>query len=347
MTRPPTRSALLALAAAALPLLAPAAAPAQEGVPAEDVPAGPARDVPAGVTPIDLGFEASDGASLELDAVVVPGGNHYHYYTEDGQTFDMPSAGGALDPVLTTEQHATGERSLKLECAPNDGKDRDRIEFRVKQGNADAKRGRDAFRFGDDRWYGAKIYIDPITEPPTPDKWIHVSQLWQPHTIGGPAAAVSWGVPMAMSFHPVKPGDPKVFDLYAVAKSDGDRSQFELGTLAPGRWHEITFNTKLANSKSDGKGHFRIWIDGKPVINEAVNIGNYPREDPAHDFVAGDSMDVRFGIYRKAQQTTTRLYLDDVWFDDKPHSPDTKPLAATPAAGGDAATLAAGRGKGE
>ncbi|HEV7302477.1 MAG TPA: heparin lyase I family protein [Tepidisphaeraceae bacterium] len=270
--------------------------------------------------PIDLGFETSDGAALELNAVKTSGPNRYHFYIEDGMRFDMPASGASLDPVLSTDQAASGSRSLKLSAVANPGTDRDRVELRVKHGRGDPELGRQPFRFGEDRWYGVKIFIDPSSQPPAPGQWLHINQLWQPHTVGK-AKNVEWGIPSAMSFHPVKAGEPAQWSLYVVTKSDGSRTSLDLDNLIPGKWHDFTYNVMLSHSKDDITGHFRMWIDGNVVADETLDIGNFPRTDVALGFEALDAMDLRFGIYRKAQQADQTLYLDDVWFSDRPRDP--------------------------
>jgi hypothetical protein len=280
--------------------------------------AAPATRPAEGFTPLHLDFDAD--ASLELNAVQGGGTLRYHFYTEDGQKFDMPARGAGAEPVLSTEQAASGDTSLKLSTAGNDGTDRDRLELRLKHGRGDEGLGREPFRFGQDRWYGFKIYIDPASAPARPNgRWTHVHQLWQPVKNAGSKPG-GWGIPMAVSFKPVAAGEEPSFTLEAVAKSDGRRSQFTLGTLEPGQWHELTFNVMLSHSTDEIDGHFRVWLDGEPTVNETVDIGNTPEVIDELDFKAYDAMDVRFGLYRKQQAGDQTLYLDDVWFDDAPPS---------------------------
>ena len=242
----------------------------------------------------------------------------YHFLTEDGQKFDMPALGESLDPALSDEQAASGGRSLKLTTAGNDGEGRDRVELRLKHGKGDENLGREPFRFGQDRWYGLKIYIDPDSAPARPGgRWTHIHQLWQPHNVEK-AMQAGWGIPLAVSFEPVAAGDEPTFVVTAVAKSDGRREQFTLGELTPGRWHELTFNVMLSHSEDDIDGHFRVWLDGENTVDATVDIGNAPGVDESIGFEALDAMDVRFGLYRKQQPGTQTLYLDDVWFDDAP-----------------------------
>jgi hypothetical protein len=319
-----TRMVWMALVA---PLIVGGLTRADDGeVAAGALPAGTASTRPA-FTPIHLGFEEADHPHFELNKVVIPAGNRYHFYTENGMRFDLPASGKALDPVLSTEQAASGKQSLKLVCVANDGTDRDRIELRVKHSQGDEAFGRDFLTFGQDRWYGAKIYIDPSTTPPTRENWIHLHQLWQPAMPLSKASGYGLGVPLAMSLHAVAVGQPAKFDLYGVAKSDAGREQMEIGDLTPGQWHELTFNVKLSHGKDDIDGYWRVWVDGKRVIDQTVDIGNYPRHNEPPGFDVGSTMDLRFGIYRKAQQTTTTIYLDDVWFDNHPHDPNTRPRA--------------------
>lgn len=280
---------------------------------------GPATRPDEGFTPIHLDFDAD--ASLELNAVQGGGTARYHFYVEGGQRFDMPAMGQSVEPQLSTEQAVSGNTSLKLTTLGSNGKDRDRVELRLKHGKGDPNLGREPFRFGQDRWYGLKIFIDPNSAPARPGgRWVHVHQLWQPHNVET-ARLAGWGIPLAVGFKPVAADEAVKFQLAAVAKSDGRREQFTLGNLEPGRWHELTFNVMLSHSQDDIDGHFRVWLDGQQTVDATVDIGNAPGVDESIGFESLDAMDVRFGLYRKQQAGDQTLYLDDVWFDDHPPRP--------------------------
>jgi hypothetical protein len=260
-----------------------------------------------------VGFEPSEGGELALNQVHGNNTARYHFYTEDGRRFNLPAMGDSADPALSDAQARSGTHSLRLHVGPStSGVDRDRAEFRLKHGAGDEQ----PFQFGQDRWYGCSLFIDPESEPPSPGRWMHVGQLWQPSTVGQLARQHEWGIPMAMSFLTRQEG----WVLSLVAKSDGRRHQSQIGQLTPGQWHDLTFNVMLSHSRDDIDGHLRVWLDGQSVIDEPIDVGNYPR-DLDDGFVALDAMDIRFGIYRMNQATSQTLYLDDIWFDDTPREP--------------------------
>ena len=265
-------------------------------------------------------FEPGRGAELTINAVTSPT-IRYSFYDQDGRRYNLPAQGGTADPKLSDEQAREGEHSLKLHCGATEGDDRDRVEFRLKTGSTDDE----PFRFGQERWYGWSLFIDPSSETPDPGRWLHVGQLWQPSTVGRAAKRVEWGIPGALSFLP----SASDWALDVVLKSDGQREQFSFGTLEPGQWHDIVLNVKLSHSHDDTDGHYRAWVNGEPVVNEIVGIGNFPRVDG--DFEAKDAMDIRMGMYRKNQPKTQTFYLDEIWFDEKPKDPA---MAELPVGGG-------------
>ncbi|MEM8494322.1 MAG: heparin lyase I family protein [Planctomycetota bacterium] len=267
-----------------------------------------------------VGFEPTEGAVVHTNAVRGNGTTRYHFIDEDGRRFNLPALGSTAKPELSTEQARSGTHSLKLHAPPTTTSDsRDRLEFRFKQGSNDEV----PFQFGQDRWYGYSLFIDPASDPPVSGKYVHVGQLWQPSTVGELARQNEWGIPMAMSFLPNREG----FVLSAVCKSDGKRSQFEIGQLETGVWHDLVFNVLLSHSKDDIDGHFRVWLNGESVVDETVEVGNYPHNQD-DGFWAGDAMDIRFGIYRRAQPLTQTMFLDDVWFADTPPDPAMELRAA-------------------
>lgn len=265
---------------------------------------------------VDLGFEEEQG-TLDLNAVRGGGTARYHFYTQDGWKYDMPAMGESIDPEFTTAHAHTGNRSLVLQAGPADADadDRDRVELRVMHGKSHPE----PFQFGQDRWYGMSLMIDPESVAPRPGRWLHIHQLWQPSTVGQAARDAKWGIPQAMSVAPSKDG--KTWNIHSVVKSDGRREQYDLGELTPGQWHTFVFNVMLSHSKDDIDGHFRVWIDGESRCDATVDVGNYPRTPADNDppgFFAYDGMDVRFGLYRKRQTEMQRFYLDDVWFGSEP-----------------------------
>ncbi len=252
-------------------------------------------------------FEPSGGGEIKLDAVI-GNGIRYSFYDQDGRRYNLPTMGGVDDPTLSSEQARAGSHSLRIHCGPTEGDGRDRLEFRLKAGSTDEE----PLTFGQDRWYGWSLYIDPASQPAPAGKYLHVTQLWQPSTVGRMAKRAKWGIPGAGSFLPGRDG----FELDLVLKSDGAREQFSLGDLEPGQWHDIVFHVLLSHSKDDKRGYFQAWVNGEPVANEFVEIGNFPRD--ADGFVAKDTMDIRMGLYRKNQQATQTFFLDEIWYDDRP-----------------------------
>jgi len=264
---------------------------------------------------VETSFEEDQG-KLELNQVFGSGSSRYHFYVQDGWKYDMPAMGESKDPAFTTAQAHSGSRSLMLQAGPADAdaNDRDRVELRIMHGKSHPE----PFQFGQNRWYGMSLMIDPESQPPRRGRWLHIHQLWQPSTVGQAARDANWGIPQAMS---LLSKDGKTWSIHSVVKSDGRREQYDLGELTPGQWHTFVFNVMLSHSKDDIDGHFRVWIDGENRCDATVDVGNYPRVPADNDppgFFAFDGMDVRFGIYRKRQTEMQRLYLDDVWFGSEP-----------------------------
>lgn len=104
----------------------------------------------------------------------------FHFWDEGSRRYNLPAEGDAPAPEVVEDPLRPGNHALRLGIGPTADGIKDRLEFRLKTGYTDTE----PLRFGEDRWWGWSLYLDPESEPPAAGDWVHFAQLWQPSTVG-------------------------------------------------------------------------------------------------------------------------------------------------------------------
>lgn len=194
--------------------------------------------------------------------------------------------------------------------------DRDRFEMRPVHGEGDL-----ALQFGQIRYFGYAIYIDPAN--PIPTEWTHISQCWQRPVVDLETSNVSV-VPMWMSLVEYEGGFGWTIKLKNEGVPLGDGTYPGQSTLvATGPfnygWNTVIMRLEPQHRYSSEQANFTVWINETreeyPTAHSSYPWGTTPDTDlPPSTLLTGmtDRFDVRCGVYRLKQNVSLNLVFDNV-----------------------------------
>lgn len=259
---------------------------------------------------IDTDFEQK-AAALQKKSPSSSAG--YGFYYEDGEKFDMPTQGETASVWISASNSYTGEKSLGVRVKPSKGV-KDRIEFRPVHGQNDKNY---ALRYGQTRWFSYAFKIHPSTDVPT--GWLHFTQVWQRPIAGiGEKPPISKVVPLTLSLRK----NVDRFQMYASLKTslapstvatrpfetEATQTSKNFIDVTPGTWNTLVFKLTPSHVQDEITGNLQMYLNDELIVDHDGDWGVVPGEQTQLE----GSFDVRVGIYRKAQQTDTVLFFDDV-----------------------------------
>ena len=231
---------------------------------------------------------------------------------------DTPLAAPDGTVQISTGNGVHGSRSLEIQVGPTavlPDADRDRFEMRPIHGEGDL-----ALEFGQVRYFGYAIYIDPAN--PLPVEWAHISQCWQRPTGDLDDTTVNV-VPMWMTLINYQGG----FGWEIRVKNEGEltdgvypgqSSSVGTGAFVTG-WNTVIMRLAPRHKHDTVAANFTVWINETreefPTAQSSHPWGSTPDEQMPEGLpLTGmtERFDVRCGIYRYKQPVGLHLVYDNI-----------------------------------
>lgn len=211
------------------------------------------------------------------------------------------------NPVLTTVEKYRGCTSIKYEMPrttkgiPTVGVTNDKSQHRIFGGSESL-----ALDFGQVRYFGFAVKIDPSMDQPTDA--CQMFQIWQ-------------GSPMSppLSFDVAPGGSGSTYNIWIHVRNNTTKANPSAGlypytgSIQSGVWYTFVLMVVMRKADDTQDGEIILWQNGNQLVHWYGRVGYGANiEYGGTIYQPNAKFDAFFGPYRGCQQSTVKMYFDEV-----------------------------------